>query len=75
MLRVNIQQKLIPFPKMFCKFVPACCNPFFFSIWYTPLILALRTCNEGFTLFTTVTATVTATITKVPLPLLSIATA
>ena len=33
MLWVNIGQKLIPFPKMFCKFVSACCNPFFYLIY------------------------------------------
>lgn len=50
MLQVNIWQKPVPFPKMFCKFVPARCNSFFqFGILL--LILALKTCNEGFTLF------------------------
>ena len=33
MLWVNIGQKLVPFPKMFCKFVSACCNPFFYLIY------------------------------------------
>ena len=33
MLWVNIGQKLIPFPKMFCKFVSACCTLFFYLIY------------------------------------------
>ena len=37
MLWVNIRQKLVPFPKMFCKFVPACCNPFFYLIYSSDL--------------------------------------
>ena len=34
---VNIRQKLVPFPKMFCKFVPACCNPSFYLIYSSDL--------------------------------------